>query len=72
MIMPGDLGLTTCSPEQNDEKLLTLQAARDRGELECVQGALMLTGNNITQAAQLIDISRPTLHGLIKKHGIKI
>ena len=71
-IMPGDLGLNTCSQEQNDEKLLTLQAARDRGELECVQGALLLTGNNITQAAKLIDISRPTLHDLIKKHGIKV
>ena len=69
-IKPHDLGLDACTPEQTDEQLMTLQAARDRGELQCVQRALQITGNNITQAAKLLDISRPTLHDLIKKHGI--
>jgi two-component system, NtrC family, response regulator len=71
MIEPSDLGLDSWSPDHIDEKLLTLQAARDRGELKCVQRALLLTGNNITQAAKLLDISRPTLHDLIRKHGIE-
>ena len=72
MIMPVDLGLGTCQTDPVDEKLLTLQAARDEGELQCVRRALMLTGNNITQAAKLLETSRPTLHDLIRKHGINV
>ena len=69
-IRPEDLGLDACQSDSAGEKLLTLQAARDRGELHCVKQALLLTGNNIAQAAKLLKTSRPTLHDLIKKHGI--
>ena len=72
MIMPVDLGLAACQPDQVDEKLLTLQAARDQGEQQCVRRALLLTGNNITQAAKLLETSRPTLHDLIRKHEITV
>jgi two-component system NtrC family response regulator len=72
MVLARDLGLNGCSPEKNDEKLMTLQAARNQSELSCMQRALRLAGNNITQAAKLLDISRPTLHDLIKKHGVKV
>ena len=71
-IRPEDLGLDACPPDSVGEKLLTLQAARDRGELHCVKQALLLTGNNIAQAAKLLKTSRPTLHDLIKKHGIAV
>ena len=66
-----DLGLGECLPDQGEEKFLTLQKARDQAEQECVRKALMLTGNNISEAAKLIQTSRPTFHDLIKKHGIK-
>ncbi len=72
IISPVDLGLKACQPEPADEKLLTLQTAREQGELKCVQRALLLTGNNITQAAKLLETSRPTLHDLIRKHGIEV
>ena len=73
MIVPGDLGLDGCASDPTAvEDLLTLQAARERGELNCVRQALRLTGNNIAQAARLLGTSRPTLHDLIKKHGIKM
>jgi two-component system NtrC family response regulator len=48
-----------------------LQEARERAEQESVRKALLLTGNNISQAAKLLDVSRPTLHDMIKKHGIR-
>jgi len=72
MITPQDLGLDASQSDSTGEKLLTLQAARDRGELYCVKQALLLTGNNIAQAAKLLETSRPTLHDLIKKHGIAV
>jgi two-component system NtrC family response regulator len=71
MIGPCDLGLKARSVELCGEQLLTLQAARDRVEVESIQRALLLTGNNISRAAKLLEISRPTLHDLIKKHGIE-
>jgi two-component system NtrC family response regulator len=71
-ITPEDLGLDACQSDSAAEKLLTLQAARDWGELHCVKQALRLTGNNIAQAAKLLKTSRPTLHDLIKKHGIAV
>jgi two-component system NtrC family response regulator len=37
-----------------------------------VYKALSLTGNNISQAAKLLEVSRPTLHDLLKKLEICI
>ncbi|NLI80370.1 MAG: PEP-CTERM-box response regulator transcription factor [Deltaproteobacteria bacterium] len=51
---------------------LTLQAARDLAEIKAVRHALLRTGNNISQAARLLDISRPTLHDLLRKHAILV
>ncbi len=71
-ITPGDLELTDAAvPERPAEKLMTLQEARDRAERQCVRQALVLTGQNISQAAKLLAISRPTLHDLMKKHGVR-
>ncbi len=72
-ITPEDLALGQGRPDQDksEEQFLTLQQARDRAEQNCVRKALMLTGNNISEAARLLETSRPTLHDLIKKHGIR-
>ena len=67
-----DLGLGNFNNKlQGQEKLITIQQARDEVEQICIRKALMLTGNNISEAAKLLEISRPTLHDLLKKHGIK-
>jgi two-component system, NtrC family, response regulator len=70
IITAEDLGLEDVFPDQPDEKLLTLKEARDQAEIRCVQQALLLSGNNISRAAKLLSISRPTLHDLINKHKI--
>jgi two-component system NtrC family response regulator len=69
-ITSEDLGLEVDAPEQPSQQLLTLKEARSQAERRCVQQALLLTGNNISQAAKLLAISRPTLHDLITKHKI--
>jgi two-component system NtrC family response regulator len=48
----------------------TLKQARDEAELAAIHQALARHDYNITRAAQDLDISRPTLHDLIKKHDI--
>lgn len=72
-ITAGQLGLESHDDSSTDrgEKLLTLQQAREQAELHCIQKALAMTNNNISQAAKLLAISRPTLHDLLKKHKIK-
>ncbi len=71
MITSEDLGLEEVSEDNNmNEKLLTLQEARSHAEIHAIQQALILTGNNISQAAKLLGTSRPTLHDLINKHSI--
>jgi two-component system NtrC family response regulator len=72
LITPYDLGLETRQTGRIDEKLSTLKEARNQCDQDCVRRALLLTGNNISQAAKLLNVSRPTLHDLIKKHGIGI
>ena len=49
-----------------------LREVRDEAEMQAVNHALARTGFNITQAARILDVSRPTLHDLIRKHGIVI
>jgi two-component system NtrC family response regulator len=69
-VTPKDLGLGVNTPEKTNQKLLTLKEARYQAERRCIQQALLLTGNNISQAAKLLATSRPTLHDLITKHKI--
>ncbi|MDL2122104.1 MAG: PEP-CTERM-box response regulator transcription factor [Deltaproteobacteria bacterium] len=70
VITPVDLGLEDMPMEQEEQKLCTLKDARKTAEKNAVRRALAMSGNNISQAAKLLEISRPTLHDLLKKHGM--
>ncbi len=72
VITPEHLDLEAAETEARPaERLMTLQEARDQAERRCIQQALLITGHNISQAAKLLATSRPTLHDLMKKHGIR-
>ncbi|MBC2694081.1 MAG: PEP-CTERM-box response regulator transcription factor [Desulfobacteraceae bacterium] len=70
IIHPSDMGFDNAPMKPAEEKLSTLKEARYTSEKIAVRRALTLTGNNISQAAKLLEISRPTLHDLLKKHGM--
>ena len=70
IISAADLGLEQIPVDGKTNKLPTLKEARDTAEKNAVHHALSLSGNNISQAAKLLEISRPTLHDLLKKHEI--
>ena len=63
-----DLGLATAEPESMP---LNLKQVRDEAEARAVQRALAHAGNNISEAAKLLGITRPTLYNLLEKHGLK-
>lgn len=62
-----DLGDT-----EKDEAMKTLKEFRDSAEISAIRCALTRYRGNISKAAQDLDVSRPTLHDLIKKHGITV
>ncbi len=49
---------------------MSLKEARDRLEKGMVVAALLRTSGNVSASAGELGVSRPTLHDLMKKHGI--
>jgi two-component system, NtrC family, response regulator len=67
-IAPDDLDLA--EPDESQAGL-TLKEARDTVEKRVIEQTLAKTGGNITKAATILNVSRPTLHDLISRHSIK-
>jgi two-component system, NtrC family, response regulator len=55
----------------SSEPLPTLQSARDEAERRLLVEALTRNAGNVTRAARDIEVSRPTLHDLLRKHGLE-
>ena len=54
-----------------DEALLTLKHARETTDRLAIGRALMRADGNVSQAAKLLGVSRPTLYDLIKQYGLE-
>jgi len=67
-ITPEDLDL---EEPQETQARPTLKEARDAVEKRVIEQSLAKTGGNITKAATILGVSRPTLHDLISRHDIK-
>ena len=49
---------------------LNLREARSRAEREVIEMALVQSGGNVSKAARLLGVSRPTLYDLVEELGI--
>ncbi|CAN5385373.1 PEP-CTERM-box response regulator transcription factor [soil metagenome] len=67
MVTAGDLDLGTGDGE---EDVINLKAVRDAADGQAIRRALGRADGNISNAAKLLGISRPTLYDLLKSHGI--
>lgn len=67
-IEPGDLDLPAGSGERDD---LDLRQARERIERSIIDRALARCEGNLTAAARLIGVSRPTLYDLLRHHRLR-
>ena len=56
---------------KNVEIPVNLRQVRDQAERQAIQRALSIDRGNISAAAELLGISRPTLYDLMSKHGLK-
>jgi two-component system NtrC family response regulator len=66
-IEPEDLELFASSLEE-----VSFKEARDMFEKEFITRALRKAAYNISEAASVIGLSRPTLYDLLKKHEIQL
>ena len=61
--------LELAAPEEPPPSL-DIRVARARAEREAIQLALARAGSNLSQAAKLLGVSRPTLYDLMKEHEL--
>jgi two-component system NtrC family response regulator len=68
LITPANLDLAPAGPPAES---VSLKDARERAEVEVIRLALARNNQNITHAAAELGVSRPTLHDLIKRYGLR-
>ena len=69
-ITEADLGLLTPGAEAAMD-YLNLRSARQAVERRCLDQALALAAGNLSRAAELLGITRPTLYDLMERFGLK-
>ncbi len=66
-ITPDDLEFSN-----DDELPLNLKAAREQADRKAIKRAISRTEGNISSAAKLLGISRPTLYDLLKQYELQV
>jgi two-component system NtrC family response regulator len=66
----GTVTLADLQLAARDVRLPSLREVRDAAERKHIELALALHDHNITRAAKALEVSRPTLHALVEKHGL--
>lgn len=64
-----DLQLT---PGEFRRRVLSLREAREAAERQAVCAALSEVGENVSRAAELLEVTRPTLYALLSKFNLKV
>ncbi|HZP89037.1 MAG TPA: sigma 54-interacting transcriptional regulator, partial [Burkholderiales bacterium] len=68
ILSAGDLGL---APPAIDERPRTLREVREDAEKDAVIRTLARVNGNMSRAADLLGVSRPTLYDLLNRFGLK-
>lgn len=58
-------------PKELAETVFDLREARERAERQAIHQALVYADGNVSRAAELLGVTRPTLYGLLNRYEIK-
>jgi two-component system, NtrC family, response regulator len=72
MVSAADLDLPAAEDAEDGDDVINLKTIRDRADSTAIRRAIARTEGNISNAAKLLGISRPTLYDLIKQHQIQV
>lgn len=67
-----NIGLADLGLPQHDDLSLNLRSVRQDAEKAAIIRAINMSDGNISAAAKLLGVTRPTLYDLIKKYGIHV
>jgi two-component system, NtrC family, response regulator len=67
VVTASDLGLEDPGA---DPEYLNLRVARQRAEVQAVRQSLAVAQGNLSRAAELLGVTRPTLYDLLSRHSI--
>ena len=67
VVTASDLGL---DDPGDDPEYLNLRVARQHAEAQAVRQSLAVAQGNLSRAAELLGVTRPTLYDLLAKYGI--
>jgi two-component system NtrC family response regulator len=67
VVTASDLGL---EDPGDDPEYLNLRVARQQAEAQAVRQSLAVAQGNLSRAAELLGVTRPTLYDLLAKYGI--
>lgn len=67
MITATDLGL---SEDPDKMPVFNLREAREKAEVEVITHAYSFANNNVSRAAELLGVTRPTLYALVEKYQL--
>lgn len=69
LIDAKDLAL---NPGELKRRVMTLREAREAAERQAICAALSEAGENVSKAAEMLEITRPTLYSLLTKFNLKL
>ena len=70
-VTAADLDLAEAQPREEEAIPINLRAAREIADRRAIRQALARTENNISGAAKLLGVSRPTLYDLLKQYHLQ-
>jgi two-component system, NtrC family, response regulator len=70
LVSAADLDFGAANDDDMDS-YINLKAVRDSADQRAIRRAIARTEGNISNAAKLLGISRPTLYDLLKHHGLQ-
>ncbi len=72
LVTAADLDIGGSEDDDSEGGQINLKAVRDAADRKAIRRAIARTEGNISNAAKLLGISRPTLYDLIKQHGLQV